>query len=53
APVPYRGKPNEPKLVREVAEFVAEVKGISFEELAQATTENFYRLFNGAQKYRI
>lgn len=52
APVPYRGKPNEPKFVREVAEFVAEVKGLSFEALAEITTENFYRLFSRAQPYR-
>lgn len=48
APIPYRGKPNEPAYVREVAEFVAELKGISFEELARITTENFYRLFSKA-----
>lgn len=52
APVPYRGKPNEPRYVREVAEFVAEVKGLSFEALAEATTENFYRLFRRAQDHR-
>jgi TatD DNase family protein len=51
APVPFRGKPNEPKNVREVAEFVAEVKGIPFEELAHHTTENFYRLFSKAKQY--
>jgi TatD DNase family protein len=51
APVPYRGKPNEPKYVREVAEFVADVRGIAFEELAQHTTENFYRLFTKAKQY--
>lgn len=45
APVPYRGKPNEPKYVREVAEYIAELKQVSFEELAQITTNNFYRLF--------
>lgn len=49
APIPYRGKPNEPKYVREVAEYVAELRGISFEELAQATTANFFRLFNKAK----
>lgn len=49
APVPYRGKPNEPKYVREVAEYVAELKQISFEALAEATTENFYRLFPKAK----
>ena len=45
APVPYRGKPNIPAYVREVAEFIAELRGITYEELAQHTTENFYRLF--------
>lgn len=45
APVPYRGKPNEPQYVREVAEYIAELKGLSFEDLARITTENFYRLF--------
>jgi TatD DNase family protein len=51
APVPYRGKPNEPAYVREVAEFVAEVRGMAFEELAERTTENFYRLFTRARQY--
>ncbi|MGD8177179.1 TatD family hydrolase [Marinimicrobium sp. ARAG 43.8] len=45
APVPYRGKPNEPQYVREVAEFVAELRGLSLEALAEQTTENFHRLF--------
>lgn len=45
APVPYRGKPNIPAYVREVAEFIAELRGISFAQLAEITTENFYRLF--------
>ena len=49
APVPYRGKPNEPKYVREVAEYVAELKQIPFEALAEATTHNFYRLFPKAK----
>ena len=51
APVPYRGKPNEPRYVREVAEFVAEVRGMAFEALAQQTTDNFYRLFTRAKQY--
>lgn len=46
APVPYRGKPNQPGFVREVGEFIAELKGISVEELAQVTTANFYTLFD-------
>lgn len=48
APVPFRGKPNEPKYVREVAEYLAELKGISYESLAQETSLNFYRLFSKA-----
>ena len=46
APVPYRGKQNEPKNVYEVAQCVAEIKGISVEELAEITTNNFFKLFN-------
>ena len=45
APVPYRGKPNQPGFVREVGEFIAELKGITVEELAKITTDNFYNLF--------
>ncbi|MBX2882191.1 MAG: TatD family hydrolase [Granulosicoccus sp.] len=45
APVPHRGKTNEPALVRHTAEFVADLREISLEALAVATTENFYRLF--------
>ncbi|WP_392565548.1 YchF/TatD family DNA exonuclease [Utexia brackfieldae] len=48
APVPYRGKPNQPAYVREVAEYLAALKGISVEKLAQQTTHNFCQLF--AQK---
>lgn len=49
APMPYRGKPNMPAYVREVAQFVADLKGISLEALAEVTTQNFLRLFNRAQ----
>lgn len=45
APVPHRGKSNEPSYVRNVAEIVAAAKGVTYRELAEATTENFYRLF--------
>lgn len=45
APVPYRGKLNEPGYVRYVAEEIARLRSISFEEVAAATTENFVRLF--------
>jgi TatD DNase family protein len=52
APVPYRGKPNEPAYVREVAEYVAALKGVRIEELAEITSNNFYRLFKRAGKLR-
>lgn len=51
APIPYRGKPNEPQYVREVAEFVAELKNISYEELLEKTAENFFRLFPKAKQF--
>ena len=46
APVPYRGKPNEPAYVREVAEYIAALRGETFEVIAKKTTENFCRLFH-------
>ncbi len=49
APVPHRGKKNEPKYVVEVAQCIADLKGISVEEVAETTTENFYQLFNKAR----
>jgi TatD DNase family protein len=45
APVPHRGKQNEPQYVREVAETVADLKGMSLEQLAEITTQNFHQLF--------
>jgi len=48
APVPYRGKRNEPSYVRHTAAFVAELRGISLEELAEATTRNALRIFRMA-----
>jgi TatD DNase family protein len=45
APHPYRGKRNEPAYVKLVAEQIAELKGLAFEEVAEATTENAKRLF--------
>ncbi len=45
APVPYRGKLNDPSKVIHVAEKIAELKEIAVEEVAQATTNNFFNLF--------
>ena len=45
APVPYRGKQNEPQYVREVAQCVAELKQMHLQELSEVTSENFFRLF--------
>jgi TatD DNase family protein len=45
APVPYRGKKNEPKYVVEVAKCVAELKGLSYAEVVETTGNNFNRLF--------
>ena len=45
APVPHRGRRNEPAFVADTAKVVAGARGISFETLAAATTENFFRLF--------
>ena len=46
APVPKRGKPNEPAYVHHTAAFVAQLRGDSLENIAQATTANCLRLFN-------
>ena len=47
APVPFRGKPNEPAYVRHVAEHIAELREDSVENIASQTTENYERLFGG------
>ncbi|MGX2967723.1 TatD family hydrolase [Ursidibacter sp. B-7004-1] len=46
APIPYRGKPNQPAYVREVCEYLATLKGVSVEQMAEMTTQNVQRLFN-------
>ena len=49
APMPFRGKMNQPGYVKHVAEHIAELRGISVQDVAKATTENFFRLFAGAK----
>jgi len=46
APVPHRGKTNEPAFVVHTAAMLAELKGVTPDELATSTTENFFRLFS-------
>ena len=50
APVPFRGKPNQPAYVKYVAEKIAELKNISVEAVAEQTTENFFTLFPRAKR---
>jgi len=49
APVPHRGKPNQPAWTRHTAEFIAELRGESYEAIAAVTTANFNALFGGLQ----
>ena len=48
APVPHRGKACEPQFVTDTAKFLADLRGVSVEALANRSTENFYRLFSKA-----
>ena len=50
APVPYRGRRNEPAYVKEVCQGLADVKGWSFEETAKRTTDAFFNLFQKADR---
>lgn len=50
APVPHRGKRNEPSFVADTAAMLADLKGVTHDELATATTDNFFRLFTKAKR---
>lgn len=52
APIPFRGKRNEPAYVAHTAACVAAIKGVSAEELARITTDNFFRLFDKAVEHK-
>jgi TatD DNase family protein len=49
APTPFRGKTNQPAYTRNVAEFIAKLKGVAFEEVVHKTTENFFKIFTKAK----
>jgi TatD DNase family protein len=49
APVPFRGKTNQPGLVKHVAEEIARLKAVPFDDVAKATTRNFFELFKAAR----
>jgi len=50
APMPHRGKRNEPAFVVHTAKMVADLKGVPMETVSEQTTENFFTLFNKAKK---
>jgi TatD DNase family protein len=50
APVPYRGKTNQPAWVRHVGECIATLRGLPLEQVAEQTTDNFFRLFNKIER---
>ena len=50
APVPHRGKTNQPAFTKHVVEFIADLKGLDAKEVAQKTSENFFRIFKKAKK---
>jgi len=52
APVPFRGKPNEPAYVLHVARFLAELRGEDYDMIAEHTTQNFFDLFKQASELR-
>ena len=52
APMPFRGKMNQPGYVKHVAEHIAQLRGISVDDVAQATTRNFFTLFKDAKRFK-
>jgi TatD DNase family protein len=48
SPVPYRGKPTEPAFVSLVAECIAQIRGVTVDDIAQLTSDNFFKLFSKA-----
>ena len=48
APVPNRGKRNEPAFVKHTAEFLSGLKNVSYDKIAKQTTKNFFNLFSKA-----
>lgn len=50
APMPFRGKPNEPGYVRYVAEKIAALREESVEKISEATTQNFFKVFKSAKR---
>jgi TatD DNase family protein len=49
APTPYRGKTNQPAFTKHVVEFIAELKGLKYEEVIDKTTSNFLKIFTKAK----
>ncbi|MEO5702747.1 MAG: TatD family hydrolase [Gammaproteobacteria bacterium] len=49
APVPFRGKANQPAYVRYVAQYIAELRGVQFQTVAESSTQNFFKLFKQIQ----
>ena len=45
APMPHRGKRNEPSFIKHTVEHIAEIKNIDYDEVVKTTTENFFKLF--------
>lgn len=53
APIPRRGRPDEPRYVAHVAAGIAELRGAAVVELAQVTSDNYFRWFGSARPYHV